>query len=127
MKFITALILVAALSVAQAQTFNGSPVTPQFQPVQLLTAATVSSANTYWPGGAGVLTVNGTWNGATVTLQYVGADGSTLVNAGTACVFTANGNCVFYLPKALIKATITGAGGSTSLSAQAVALPNYPG
>ena len=89
----------------------------------LFTASSVSSGQVMWPGGIGVFAVVGTWNGATVTLQFVGPDGATLVTAGTATTFTANGASVFYLPRCLIQATITAAGGSTSLSASAAIVP----
>lgn len=96
-------------------------------PVKLLTTASTSSAQIIWPGGAGVFVVAGTWNGATVTLQFLGPDGTTLITAGTATTLTANGAGVFYLPRGLIQATITSAGGSTSLTATASALPTFIG
>jgi hypothetical protein len=117
LRLLIALCVIACSPVvAEAQQNSG--------PLKLLTAAAVTGPQLLWPGGAGVFTVAGVWNGATVTLQYVGPDGTTLVTAGTAGTLTANGNCVFYLPRGLIQATISAAGGSTALSASASVLPN---
>jgi hypothetical protein len=112
LSLIGVLSSVALISSAPAQLGNNQSYT-------LLTNASVTGPQVNWPGGIGVFAVVGTWNGATVTLQFLGPDGTTLMTAGTGTTFTANGAGVFYLPKATIKATITGAGGSTSLTATA--------
>jgi hypothetical protein len=89
----------------------------------LLNAASVSGPQLTWNfGGAGVVECVGVWNGATATLQFLGPDGVTLVTAGTAATFTANGAGVFYLPNGLVQMTITAAGGSTSLTCAAYPL-----
>jgi len=61
-----------------------------------------------WPGGIGVFAVVGTFGGATISLQFIGPDGLTLIDAGTATTLTAAGAGVFYLPPGPIVATITG-------------------
>lgn len=74
----------------------------------LITNGAASSAKTAWPGGMGVFTVVGTFGGATVSLQFVGPDGTTLIDAGLGTTLTANGAGVFYLPPCPIQATVTG-------------------
>lgn len=86
----------------------------------LLTAASTSGRLMQWVGGMGIFDCVGTWNGATVTFEFVGPDGITMVVAGTATTLTANGAGVFYLPRDTVQAAVSGAGGSTSLSCSAV-------
>lgn len=89
----------------------------------IMSAVSTSSAQFQWPGGIGVFTAVGVFNGATVTLQFIGPDGTTLVSAGAATTLTAAGAGVFYLPRCLVQATITSAGGSTSLTASLARVP----
>ena len=96
----------------------------QTDPISLLPAnSAASGAQVRWPGGMGVFAVVGTWGGATVTLQFVGPDGATLIAAGTSTTLTANGAGMFYLPAGKIQATVTGAGVTTSLIATATPMP----
>jgi len=74
----------------------------------LITNGAASSNKVAWQGGMGVMTVVGTFSGATIKLQFVGPDGSTLVDAGAGTTFTAAGAGVFYLPPCPIQVTITG-------------------
>lgn len=74
----------------------------------LINNAAASSPKIAWPGGMGVFSVVGTFNGATVKLQFVGPDGITLIDAGTATTLTAAGAGVFYLPPCPIQATVSG-------------------
>lgn len=83
---------------------------------QIMVNSAVSSVPIMWPGGVGSFDCVGTWNGATVTLQLVGSDGTTLENAGAAATLTANGNANFWWRRGLMQATVTSAGGSTSLT-----------
>jgi hypothetical protein len=94
-----------------------SPTDPISGASVVLSNAATSSSLVSWPGGIGVFSAVGTWNGATLTLEFIGPDGVTLVPAGTATTMTANGAWTFYLPKCLLKAVMSGAGGSTSLTA----------
>ncbi len=55
----------------------------------------------------GVFAVVATFGGATIKLQFLGPDGSTLIDAGAATTLTANGAGVFYLPPVNIQCTIT--------------------
>jgi hypothetical protein len=77
-----------------------------------------------WPGGMGVFDCVGTWGGATVTLEYQGADELTMLAAGTATTLTANGGGVFYLPPVNIQAVVSGAGSTTSLYCSAGEVPS---
>lgn len=92
----------------------------------LMSAQATSSTQQIWPGGGGVFAVSGTFAGATVTLQFVGPDG-TLVTAGTSTTINAAGAGVFYLPRGLVQATITGATGSTALSCWAKPIITFIG
>jgi hypothetical protein len=90
--------------------------------VPLLINASASGGKIFWPGGTGLFTCTGTFGGATVTLQYTGPDGSTLVTAGANTTLTAAGNGVFYLPSCLLQATVTG-GSPSGLNAAADRIP----
>lgn len=77
---------------------------------QLLKNVTATGSPVYWPGGAGEMVVNcAGWNGATVALQRVGPDGSTLMDVGGNTTFTANGNGIFNLGPGYLQATVRGA------------------
>jgi len=89
----------------------------------LITNGAASSGKVAWQGGMGVFSVVGTFNGATVKLQFVGPDGTTLVDAGVGTTLTANGAGVFYLPPCPIQATITG-GPPTGVYAHVARIPS---
>lgn len=90
--------------------------------VSLLTNANASSGQTFWMGGMGIFSVVGTFGGATVSLQFLGPDGATLVTAGGNTTLTAPGAGVFYLPPCQIQATVTG-GSPSALYAAADRVP----
>jgi len=104
MKIMRRLLLAAALS-----------IWPAFAPAQLSTNTvlalivngTATSSQMLWPGGPGVFSCVATWNGATITLQFVGPDGSTLLAAGSATTFTSNGVGAFSLGRVKVQATVT--------------------
>lgn len=75
--------------------------------IALIANGTASGNAQAWPGGEGVMSVAGTFNGATVKLQFLGADGTTWLDAGTGATFTAAGAGVFYLPPGQIKAVVS--------------------
>jgi hypothetical protein len=75
---------------------------------QLLTNAAATGNGTTWGGGRGVFTLAGTVGGATITLQYLGPDGSTWLAAGAATTLTAVGLGVFELPPGQIRAAVSG-------------------
>lgn len=107
-----------------------SPAFAQYSPTAPVSGASVimrnsasSSTAVNWPGGVGVFSAVGTWNGATLTLEFIGPDGATLVVAGTGTTFTANGAGVFYLPECQVRAIVSSPGGSTSLTASISRVP----
>jgi hypothetical protein len=75
----------------------------------------------FWPGGQGVLTANGTFGGATMTLTYKNPDGSTQAAGGNTTLL-APGNGVFYLGPCMIQAAVTG-GSPSGLNAWADRVP----
>lgn len=75
--------------------------------VDLLTNATATGADAIWPGGRGLFAADGTFSGATVTLQFLGPAGNWLP-AGSFTTLTAAGGGVFDLPQGRIRAAITG-------------------
>lgn len=58
--------------------------------------ASATSATEQWGGGRGILVATATWGGGSVTLQFLGPDGSTWLTGATA--LTANGFVLFELP-----------------------------
>lgn len=88
--------------------------------VQLLKGVTATGPQLYWPGGMGMFTaVCAGWNGATVSLQVLGPDGSTLLDAGGNTIMTANGLGIFYLPPCQIQAVVRAAVPSSPVYAAA--------
>lgn len=74
---------------------------------RLLTNASATGSAVRWPGGEGVFEVEGTWAGATVTLQFKTANG-TWLDVGTDTTKTANGAGGFILHPCDVKATVSG-------------------
>lgn len=70
----------------------------------LLENASATSSSVQWGGGRGVFCATATWGGGSVTLQYLGPDGSTWLTAATA--LTANGLIAFELPPGQIRAAV---------------------
>ena len=71
---------------------------------RLLDNASTTGPAVQWDGGRGVFSVAGTISGATVTLQYLGPDGSTWLTAATG--LTAVGLVAFELPPGRIRALV---------------------
>lgn len=71
-----------------------------------------------WPGGEGVFAVEGTWGGATASLEFSLDGGSTAIPAGSESELTADGGVSFRLPDCKIRCAIADAG-TTSLNASA--------
>lgn len=86
------------------------------QQVPLLENAAATGSAAHWPGGPGVVTAEGTWAGATATLQVLSPNG-TWVSTGV--TFTANGTATFSAPTADLRIAITG-GPPTALYIYAV-------
>lgn len=72
----------------------------------LLSNASATGNPTTWCGGRGVFSLAGTVGGATITLQYLGPDGSTYLTGATA--LTAVGLVAFELPPGKIRALVAG-------------------
>lgn len=113
---ILALLLFSTIAFAQQP--------PATDTVKLLTAAAATGSQLLWPGGIGIFQCVGTYNGATVTLQALGPDGTTLETLGVNTTLNATNPTPggFYWPRANIIATVSGAGGSTSLTCTAVVI-----
>lgn len=90
-------------------------------PLLINGAAAQGQTWTFWPGGQGVFTADGTFGGATVTLTYQNPDGSTQA-AGINTTLTAPGNGTFYLGPCMMQATVTG-GSPSGLNAYADRVP----
>lgn len=76
--------------------------------ILLLNNATATGNPITWPGGDGTFdVVCSTFNGATVALQMLGADGTTWLDVGVETTLTANGGAGFRLsPGIQLKATV---------------------
>lgn len=90
--------------------------------VELLKNAAATGAGFAWPGGRGVFSAAGTIGGATISLQFLGPDGSTWIDAGAGTTLLAAGAGVFELPPCQIRAAVTG-GAPAALYAQAARVP----
>lgn len=73
---------------------------------QLLTGGTATSAAASWGGGSGSFDVSGTFNGATVKLQRLAADGTWF--DVTSAALTADGRAPFSMAPGQIRAAVTG-------------------
>lgn len=78
------------------------------QDIPLIVNGSATSAQKTWDGGDGEFEVTGTFGGATVSLQVVGPDGSTLLDVGADTTLTAAGGGAFRLGPGLIQATVSG-------------------
>lgn len=85
---------------------------------QLLSNEAATGSASQWGGGSGVFSVCGTFGGATVSLQFMGPDGATWIDAGGYTTLTANGGGGFVLPPSKIRAYVSG-GTPSALYAQA--------
>lgn len=74
-----------------------------------------SSQEVPWSGGVGVMSVTGTFDGATVTIHHSPDNGTTFIP--TTAALTAAGHASFTLPAGIIKAVISNDGAGTSLNA----------
>lgn len=86
----------------------------------LLENASTTGSWTPWVGGLGTFTVEGTFGGATVSLQLKSKNG-TAINVGDAASLAAAGMCSFEVPCGEIRAAVTG-GSPSGLYAYAESL-----
>ena len=70
----------------------------------LLENASATSAQKSWDGGRGVFAAVATWGGGSAQLQYLGPNGSTWLNVGSA--LTADGLQSFELPPGMIRCAV---------------------
>lgn len=61
-----------------------------------------------WAGGEGMFVACGTYNGATISLQFLGPDAATWITAGAQTTLTSAGAGLFSLPPCNIRALVTG-------------------
>ena len=92
----------------------------------LIVNGSTSSAQSAWAGGAGFFGCVGTFSGATVTLQYLGPDGATLLTVGASTTLTTNGGATFSLPRVKVQATVSG-GAPSGLYCTAWSIPTLIG
>lgn len=81
----------------------------------LLSNASATGSAKQWAGGRGLFSVEGTFDGATVQLQYAGPNGTLTNVQGTA--LTAAGQVVVELPPGEVKATVSGGSSPSGLYA----------
>lgn len=74
---------------------------------RLLENASATGSAVEWPGGEGVFECEGTWSGATATLQFRTANG-TWVAVGTDTTMSSNGAAGFILHPCWIRVSISG-------------------
>lgn len=98
---VASLALAGVASSVTQQNQNPNPV-PGVLP--LLYNAAVTGSRFQWPGGKGLFAVAGTFSGATVTLNILGPDGSTMLAA--AAGLTAAGSTLIELPPCVVQAGV---------------------
>jgi hypothetical protein len=92
------------------------------QTIKLLDNAAITGASKPWLGGRGTVMVEGTFGGATVTLQFQTPRGA-WVNVGSAAIFTAGGAANFELGAVPIRMLVAG-GNPSALHAYVVGTRN---
>ena len=73
----------------------------------LIDNGTATGPSKIYPGGQGLFTAEGNFNGCTVSLQFQSMNGSWF-DAGVDTDLTANGMGRFFLPSGAIRANVTG-------------------
>ncbi|SRR5258708_795254 len=86
----------------------------------LLSNGSATGTALQWRGGAGMFSVEGTWSGATVKLQYQTPNGA-WIDVGANTTLTANGAGGFVLSQCPIRVFISG-GPPSAVYAYALAL-----
>lgn len=90
-------------------------------PANLLPAGSTSTGSWIpWQGGKGIFRAWGTWGGAVATLQHAAdSSGAGAANVGINTTLNGDGGGGFSLDACYIRVSISGATGTTSLSASA--------
>lgn len=118
--------LLAALALSVGLFSTASAQLTTLSSLTLISNGTASGSQLTWPGGQGFYSVVGTFSGATVALQFVGPDGSTLISVGSSTNCTSACGVVFTLPRGKIQATVT-AGPPSGIYATASPVPSLIG
>jgi hypothetical protein len=84
--------------------------------LDLLSDEAATGASKIWPGGTGKFAAEGTFDGATVSLQHKLPNG-TWADAGPYTTLTAAGAGLFELPAGEIRAAVTGGSSPDALYA----------
>lgn len=74
----------------------------------LLSNASATGSAAAWPGGTAFFDVVGTFGGATVSLQFLGPDGTTWMSFGAGSDFTAAGCAVVMSRPGQVRAAVSG-------------------
>jgi hypothetical protein len=74
----------------------------------LLSNASATGSPVVWGGGLGIFDCAGTFGGATVTLQFLGPDGSTWIAMGSDTTLSAAGGALFTFRPGKIRAAVSG-------------------
>lgn len=82
-------------------------------------AANTNGAQQSWPGGTGTFEGCGSFGGGTLSLQVLGADGTTWLPVGASTSLSAPGLAAFTLRPGQIRAVLSGATGPTGVYASA--------
>lgn len=88
----------------------------------LLRNASATGAAFDWEGGLLGFTVQGTFSGATVTLQLLGPDDTNYVAVGSTTTVTAEANATVYVPRGKIRCLVA-SGSPSALYAVAAKIP----
>jgi hypothetical protein len=92
----------------------------------LLWNSSVSGTRFYWPGGKALFVCNGTFSGATVTLNILGPDNATLQAVGTSTTITAAAAVLVELPPCTVQASVA-SGSPSALYATLTRVPTEIG
>jgi hypothetical protein len=92
----------------------------------LLWNSSVSGTRFFWPGGKGLYVCNGTFGGATVTLNILGPDNVTLQALGSSTTITAAAAVLIELPPCTLQVTLA-SGSPNALYATLARVPTEVG
>ncbi len=76
-----------------------------------------STSSLNWDGRTGQVAASGTWDSATIQLEFSPDDGTTWISLGDECKLSDTGAFNFNLNPCNVRLTVASAGASTSLNA----------